>query len=106
MRFTALTAARQVAVRRTNRDQFDLDAAAWVKPAEATNTAKPHRCRLSRQGLDVRAEAPRATRGTLVFPGSRAGAMMGATVTMQALRTAGIVASGHGFRSSFKDWAR
>ena len=24
----------------------------------------------------------------------------------QALRTAGIAASGHGFRSSFKDWAR
>ena len=45
MRFTALTAARQVEVRRATRDQFDLEAAGWVKPAEATKTAKSHRVR-------------------------------------------------------------
>ena len=32
--------------------------------------------------------------------------MMGNSVMTQALRTAGIAASGHGFRSSFKDWSR
>ncbi len=42
----------------------------------------------------------------LVFPGSRPGAMLGDKVMTQALRTAGIAASGHGFRSRFKDWAR
>ena len=44
--------------------------------------------------------------GGLVFPGSRPGAMLGDRVMTQALRNAGIGASGHGFRSSFKDWAR
>ena len=106
MRFTALTAARQVEVRRATWEQFDLEDAVWVKPAEATKTAKSHRVPLSRQALDVLAEARKATRGALVFPGSRPGAMMGNSVMTQALRTAGIGASGHGFRSSFKDWAR
>ena len=106
MRFTALTAGRQVEVRRATWEQFDLETAVWVKPAEATKTAKSHRVPLSRQALDVLAEARKATRGALVFPGSRRGAMMGNSVMTQALRTAGIAASGHGFRSSFKDWAR
>ncbi len=32
--------------------------------------------------------------------------MLGNAVMTQTLRTTGIPASGHGFRSSFKDWAR
>lgn len=106
MRFTALTAARQVEVRRAAWEQFDLEAAVWIKPAEATKTAKSHRVPLSRQALEVLADARKAMRGALVFPGSRPGAMLGKTVMTQALRAAGISASGHGFRSSFKDWAR
>ena len=44
--------------------------------------------------------------GALEFSGTLPGAMVGNSVMTNALRTAGIVASGHGFRSSFKDWAR
>ena len=39
-------------------------------------------------------------------PGVAARAIVGDRVMTQALRNAGIAASGHGFRSSFKDWAR
>ena len=106
IRFTALTASRQVEVRRATWDQFDLEGAVWVKPAEATKTAKPHRVPLSRQALAVLAEARKGNRGALMFPGTRPGAMMGNVVMTQALRNAGIAASGHGFRSSFKGWAR
>ena len=106
MRFTALTASRQVEVRRATWEQFDLEAAVWVKPAEATKTAKPHRVPLSRQALAVLADARKGSRGALVFPGTRPGAMMGNVVMTQALRNAGVAASGHGFRTSFKGWAR
>ena len=106
IRFTALTACRQVEARRATWDQFDLEAAVWVKPAEATKTARSHRVPLSSQALDVLADARRETRGALAFPGKHAGTMMGQSVMTQALRTSGIAASGHGFRSSFKDWAR
>ena len=44
--------------------------------------------------------------GDYVFPGSRPGVMLENKVMTQALRNAGIAASGHGFRSSFKDCAR
>ena len=87
-------------------EQFDLEAATWVKPAEETKTAKSHRVPLSRQALDVLAEARKGNRGTLVFPGTRPGAMMVNVVMTQALRNAGVAVSGHGFRSSFKSWAR
>ena len=43
--------------------------------------------------------------GGLVFPGSRPGTMLDRVMT-QVLRNASIAASGHGSRSSFKDWAR
>ena len=106
MRFTALTVSRQVEVRRATWEQFDLESAVWVKPAEATKTAKPHRVPLSRQALAVLADARKGNRGALVFPGTRPGATMGNVVMTQALRNAGVAASGHGFRTSFKGWAR
>ena len=45
-------------------------------------------------------------RGALVFPGTPPGALMGNVVMTQALRNAGVAASGHGILSSFKGWAR
>ena len=98
IRFTALTASRQVEVRqvevrRAAWDQFvDLEAAMWVKPAEATKTAKSHRVPLSSQALDVLDEARKGTHGALVFPGTRPGAMMGNVVMTQTLRNAGVAA--------------
>jgi len=95
-----------VEVQRAIWDQFDLEAAVWVKPEESMKIAKSHRVPLSRQVLELLAEARKGKRGALVFPGKRPEAMMGDSVMTQVLRTAGIAASGHGFRSSFKDWTR
>ena len=93
-------ASRQVEMRRATWEQFDPEATVWVKPAQATKTAKPHRVPLSRQALSVLADARKRNRGALVFPGTRPGAMMGNVVMTQALRNAGVAGSGHGFRSS------
>ncbi len=107
IRFTALTAARQIEMRWATWDQFDVVAAVWVKPAESMKTGKAHRVPLSVQALAVLREARTELHaGAPVFPGSRPGAMLGDKVMTQALRSAGIAASGHGFRSTFKDWAR
>ena len=106
IRFTALTASHQVEVRRATWEQFDLDGAVWVKPVESMKTGKAHRVPLSRQALGVLREARDGHRGGLVFPGTRRGAMLGARVITHALRNAGVAASAHGFRSSFKDWSR
>ena len=58
-------------------------------------TGKAHRVPLSRQALDLLREARDGVRGGgLVFPGSRPGTMLGDKVMTQALRHAGIAASG------------
>ena len=107
LRFTALTASRQVEVRRATWNQFDLESAVWVKPAESMKTGKLHRVPLSWQAVSLLREMrDRVREDGLMFPGSRPGTMLGNKVMTQALRNAGIAASGHGFRSSFKDWAR
>ena len=49
---------------------------------------------------------PKRNRGALEFSGTQPGAMVVNSTMTQALRTSEIVALGHGFRSSFKDWAR
>ena len=77
-------ASRQVEDRRATWDQFDLEAAVWVKPRESMKTAKAHWLPLSRQALGVLAEARKATRGALVFPGQRPGAMVDHAVMTQA----------------------
>ena len=63
------------------------------------------RAPLSSQALDVLAEARKLSRGKRVFPG-KAGAIIGRAGVNRAPERAGIAASGHGFRSSFKGWAR
>ena len=76
-------------------------------PAESMKTGRAHRVPLSRQALELLVEARERVRcGGLAFPGSRPGTMLGEKVMTRALRQAGVAASGHGFRSSFKDWAR
>ena len=67
---------------------------------------RPHRVPLSTGALAVLEEA-RGTSGhrDLAFPGQR-GRQLSRTSVGDALRKAEINATGHGFRSSFKDWAR
>lgn len=70
-------------------------------------TGRAHRVPLSREALELLAEARESVRsGGLAFPGSRPSTMLGEKVMTRALRQPGIAASGHGFRSSLKDWAR
>ena len=74
LRFMALTASRQVEVRRATWDQVDLESAVWVKPAESMKTGRPHRVPLSLQALDLlRGMRDGVRQDGLVFPGSRPG---------------------------------
>ena len=103
VRFIALTACRQIEARRATWDQIDLDAAVWVKPAESMKTNKAHRVPLSTQALDVLRKARKLSRSAHVFPGSK-GPMIASDTITAALLKARIDATGHGFRSSFKNW--
>ena len=76
--FAALTAVREIEVRRATWEQLDLEAVA----AESMKTGKAHRGPLSNQALGCAppTHAPTAA-GGLVFPGSRPGAMTARALT-------------------------
>ena len=100
-----LTAARQAEIRRANPDQFDLKAAVWTVPAASMKMSREHRVPLSRQAVDVVGAALKRNGSAYLFHG-RDGGKLGTAAIAQALRRADIDATPHGFRTSFKDWAR
>ena len=105
VRLTVLTAARQAEIRRATPDQFDLETGVWTVPAESMTMSRQHRVPLSRQAVAV-VRAARARNGSGYLLHGRDGGMLGVAAISQALRRADIDATPHGFRSSFKDWAR
>ncbi len=104
-RFIALTACRQIEARRARWDEIDFDTAVWTIPAAQMKMKRPHRVPLTPQALDVLRQARKLSRGKQVFPGSK-GTMLGANTVGYALGKAGVDSSGHGFRKTFKNWAR
>ncbi len=106
IRFGVLTAARQAEVRRATWEEFDFDSAVWTVPESHMKRHRPHRVPLSTGALAALEEARELDgRGGPAFRAPRGG-KLGPTTVGEALRKAGINATGHGFRSSFKDWAR
>ena len=105
VRFIVLTAARQAEVRRATGEQFDLDAAIWTVPAHNMKMGRVHRVPLSRQAVSVVRTALERNGADVLFHG-RDGDTIGYNAIAQTLRRADIEATPHGFRSSFKDWAR
>ena len=107
IRFLALTAARQIEVRKARWDQIDFETATWVVPPEDMKKGRQHRVPLSTQAIDVLRRARKLLpRGEQVFPGKRGSPMIGEITIAGVLSRAGIGASGHGFRSSFRTWAQ
>ncbi len=107
LKFVVLTAARSGEVRGMVWDEVDLDAATWEIPAPRMKSRRAHRVPLSGQAVTVLTEAGELTgRSGLVFPSARTGRR---ALTPQALSRvlarAGINATVHGMRSSFRDWA-
>ena len=103
--FLVLTAARSGEVRGAAWSEVDMDAATWTIPAERMKMDRPHRVPLSPRALEVLREAAGYRDGSgLVFPSARGKVMSDMTLS-KLLKTIGIEAVPHGFRSSFRDWA-
>ena len=106
IRFGVLTAARQAEVRRATWDEFDFEAAVWTIPEAHMKRYRPHRVPLSTGALAALEDSRKLNgHGEFAFRAPRGG-KLGRTAVADALRKAEINATGHGFRSSFKDWAR
>ena len=103
LEFAILTAARSGEVRLAAWDEFDIEAGIWTVPADRIKAGKQHRVPLSPEALAIIRAMPKGSQ--YVFAGQRGGALSDMALSSVTKRM-GVEAVPHGFRSSFKDWAR
>lgn len=105
LEFAILTAARSGEVRGARWDEIDMEARVWRVPADRIKAGKPHRVPLSDDAMAVLERAPRMAGSDLVFTAPRGGQLSDMTLA-KVLKRMEVDATPHGFRSTFKDWAR
>lgn len=106
-----LTATRSGEVRGACWEEFDLCRKIWTIPASRMKTGQQHRVPLSEQAIQLLEKRAALRDGSLVFSNRSDTPLSDMTLTKQ-LRTCkfpsdtpGRIATAHGFRSSFRDWA-
>lgn len=106
------TATRSGEVRGATWNEFDLKARTWIIPANRMKTGEPHRVPLSDAAVALLTSIRQVQlHETLVFPSPREKVLsdMALTALLRRIKaesdTPGRVATAHGFRSSFRDWA-
>jgi integrase len=101
-----LCASRSGEVRLADWSEFDLKAGLWSVPAARMKMKREHVIPLCPPALSVLARIADVTgnRSGLVFEGMARGKPLSDMTLTKLLRDAGIDATPHGFRSSFRDW--
>jgi integrase len=105
LEFAILTAARSIEVRGATWEEFDLEAKVWTIPGDRMKAGKPHRVPLSQPALKLLKALPVLEGCPYVFASPR-GRQLSDMAMSQITRRMGVKAVPHGFRSTFKDWAR
>lgn len=105
LEFTILTACRSGESRLATWDEIDLSAAIWTIPAGRIKAGKQHKVPISDTLQELLCNLPRHTQSDIVFAAPRGGALSDMALTA-VLKRMGSGVTVHGFRSTFKDWAR
>jgi integrase len=112
LEFVILTAARSGEARAMTWSEVDCGTQTWTVPAERMKPGVTHRVPLSARALEILRRRRELNRHPeLVFPSPRGRVLTDMALT-KFLRhhravsdTPGRIATAHGFRSSFRDWA-
>lgn len=106
--FVILTAARSGEVRGATWSEFDLEAKAWVIPADRMKGGRAHRIPLSDRAVEIlkRMSTFRRTADAhaFVFEGHKPGRPFSDMTLTMPIRRAELPITVHGFRSAFRDW--
>ena len=106
LEFLILTAARTSEAIRAQWDEIDLDKSPWIIPAERIKAGKEHRVPLSPPALAIITQLARIKESEFVFPGGKKGKALSTNALLALLkRMKRDDLTGHGFRSTFRDWA-
>lgn len=105
LEFIALTAARSGEARGAKWGEFDLKARVWTVPAERMKARKIHRVPLSDAAIALLEALPRLSKNPYVFASPRGGAYSDMSL-LAVIRRMKVDVVPHGFRSTFKEFAR
>jgi integrase len=113
LEFLVLTAARTTEVTDMTWQEIDLDAALWTVPKERMKADREHRVPLPPRAValleerraDALAIGGEDALADYVWPGSKPGKPQSNGTLERVLDRIEVVATVHGFRSSFRDWA-
>jgi integrase len=101
-----LTACRTSEVLNVQWGEVDHAAGVWSVPHERMKGGREHRVPLSDRVLAILREMKAIRQGDHVFPGMKRGKPLSNTSLLALLRRMGRGdLTGHGFRSTFRDWA-
>lgn len=105
LEFLILTAARSGEVRLAVWDEIDTDHALWRIPGTRMKAGRDHSVPLSNSALTVLRALPRFEGSPFIFSSPRGGPLSDMSIS-SVCRRMEVNAVPHGFRSTFKDWAR
>jgi integrase len=107
LEFTIMTAARSGEVRGAHWNEIDLDSATWTVPAGRMKGKKEHRVPLAAAAVDLLRAMPgdAAKRAGLIFANTKGTEFCDMALTAVLRRMNVPVATVHGMRSAFRDWA-
>ena len=105
LEFSILTAGRSGEVRFATWDEIDLDEKLWTIPADRMKAGKKHKVPLSSDAIKLLKALPKLDDSPQVFTAPRGGILSDMSISA-VMRRMKVGAVPHGFRSSFKDWAR
>jgi integrase len=105
LEFAILTAARRGEVLGARWDELKPNNM-WVVPKERMKAGKEHRVPLSADAVAIIDKMRANRKSDFVFPGTQAGRPLAHNAMAKELIRLGSEVTSHGFRSSFRDWAR
>lgn len=103
LKFGVLTGTRSSEMRGVLWSEIDFQSNVWNIPAERMKAGKSHSTPLSSAAITLLHSMPKTS--IYVFPSAKDGILTDATVSKVPKRI-GYDVTAHGFRSTFKDWAR
>jgi integrase len=104
LEFAILCASRSGEVLRARCDEIDGDV--WTIPGARMKSGQPHRVPLSERAMELLANLPREQGNPFVFIGANPGQPLSTSALRKAVARLRVNITVHGFRSTFRDWAR
>ncbi len=105
LEFMILTASRTSETLKARMQEFNFDESIWTIPSERMKTGVEHRVPLSPRALAIALEMRAQVEGEFLFSGARKKRPLSNMALLKVIRRIGYKVTGHGFRSTFRDWA-